>query len=143
MRRWILAAALAVAALAAAGAGCGAQEEKPAAPTAAENIAVRQPKGRERIDVIAKVKGIRATVLPSVDGSKPATLTLFTLVPGKGAPLLTAAAPDLDLDSDVREQLLNRECEGKVTGDFQVAGAPAGRGFDWELVSAKVVAGSC
>lgn len=69
----------------------------------------------------------------------------FVLVPDSGGePVTVAAANDLDLPIDVRRDLFDPRCEGKLQGSFTVApAAPGETEFEYALISVELTANAC
>ncbi len=69
----------------------------------------------------------------------------FMLVPDSGdEPVTIAAANDLDLPIDVRRDLFDPRCEGKLQGGFTVEPAREGETeFQYALISVELTANAC
>lgn len=67
------------------------------------------------------------------------------LVPDSGGePVTVAAANDLDLPIDVRRDLFDPRCEGKLQGGFTVEPAREGETeFQYALISVELTANAC
>jgi hypothetical protein len=106
-------------------------------PATGQRVDLRKPVGHETLSLQGKVTDIRTI------GSGGVGQT-FLLHPENGGPALLVAVPqDLDINLDVRETLLDPQCENKVLGSFKVEGAPPGRAFDWALITAGVISDDC
>jgi len=69
----------------------------------------------------------------------------FMLVPDSGGePVTIAAANDLELPIDVRRDLFDPRCEGKLQGGFTVEPArPGETEFQYALISVELTANAC
>ena len=150
MRMALLLVALALLPVAA---GCGEDEEPTSgAPPRTVTETVTSPpataESTTSADTPAPEAGEPSTMVVRGAAGSPQTgpeFSSFVLVPESGGdPLRVAAANDLDLPFNVRRDLFNPACEGKLQGDFTVARAPARETeFDYELISVELTADDC
>ena len=103
----------------------------------------RQPDaGEGQLDVTGTVRDAEVRRI-SDEPSDLAQYQYFVIEDEQGPPLRVAAAGDLALDPPVRERLFAPRCAGKVRATFKVAPVARPAGFDYELLTARVLRDDC
>ena len=103
----------------------------------------RQPDvGEAQFDVTGTVRDAEVRRV-SDEPSDLAQYQYFVIDDEQGPPLRVAAAGDLALDPPVRERLFAPRCAGQVRATFKVAPAARAEGFDYELLTARVLRDDC